>query len=147
MAIVLGYLYSPYAVQLVTPDNVKSVLALSILLMLPDLSTIAYDMCKRSFGVDTIQEWVSWLEQREHDTNMEAPTTALGSTQKEGALALGGLGQYINGSLASAMGIQSTSNGNGDATPSNGDVRVNTESSELGTITSKDVLSRLRQDL
>lgn len=63
IAIVLGYLYSSISVQLIAPHNARAVLAASCLLGGVDaLCAYAYEACRRSITVDSIGDWLKFLE-------------------------------------------------------------------------------------
>lgn len=60
---VLGYLYSSISVQLIAPHNARAVLAASCLLGGVDaLCAYAYEACRRSITVDSIGDWLKFLE-------------------------------------------------------------------------------------
>jgi hypothetical protein len=59
----LGYLYSSVSLGLIHPDNARGVLAAGCLLGgMNDLCEYAYEVCRRSITVDTINAWVDFIE-------------------------------------------------------------------------------------
>jgi len=63
IAVALGYLYSPYQVGLVNPNNARSVVAAACLLGgMPELADIAFDSCRASISPSSIVDWVHFLE-------------------------------------------------------------------------------------
>ncbi|TCD65625.1 hypothetical protein EIP91_002430 [Steccherinum ochraceum] len=62
-AIALGYLYSPVSLNLVHPENARTVLAAACLLGgMDELCTYAYEICRSSISVDNISEWLEFVE-------------------------------------------------------------------------------------
>ncbi|KAG7092394.1 hypothetical protein E1B28_008751 [Marasmius oreades] len=62
-AIALGYLYSSLSLNLIRPDNARSVLAAGCLLGgMDNLCEYAYETCRRSISVDTIETWLDFTE-------------------------------------------------------------------------------------
>ncbi|KAF9264746.1 hypothetical protein L218DRAFT_957947 [Marasmius fiardii PR-910] len=62
-AIALGYLYSSSSLSLIRPDNARSVLAAGCLLGgMENLCEYAYETCRRSISVDTIETWLEFTE-------------------------------------------------------------------------------------
>ncbi|KAI0318347.1 hypothetical protein OF83DRAFT_34057 [Amylostereum chailletii] len=61
-AIALGYLYSSVSLSLLRPENARGVLAAARLLGgLDDLCAYAYDACRHSITLDTIDEWLDFI--------------------------------------------------------------------------------------
>jgi len=61
-AIALGYLYSAVSISLINPENARGVLAAGCLLGgMDDLCGYAYETCRRSLNVDTIAEWLKFV--------------------------------------------------------------------------------------
>ena len=59
----LGYLYSSISARLVRPDNARSVLAAGCLLGgMDDLCEYTYDTCRQSINLDTINDWLSFID-------------------------------------------------------------------------------------
>ncbi|KIM80797.1 hypothetical protein PILCRDRAFT_72830 [Piloderma croceum F 1598] len=62
-AIALGYLYSAVSLSLISPENARGVLAAGCLLGgMDDLCGYSYETCKRSMNVDTIAEWLKFVD-------------------------------------------------------------------------------------
>ncbi|KAF8626238.1 hypothetical protein AX15_004918 [Amanita polypyramis BW_CC] len=62
-AIALGYLYSVVSLNLIRPDNARAVLAAGCLLGgMNDLCQFACDTCRRSITVDSIGEWLVFVD-------------------------------------------------------------------------------------
>jgi len=62
-AIALGYLYSSVSMAHLTPENARSVLAAACLLGgMDDLCMASYEMCRDSISVETIQDWLHFLD-------------------------------------------------------------------------------------
>ncbi|KAG5728375.1 BTB/POZ domain-containing protein 2 [Termitomyces sp. T112] len=62
-AIALGYLYSAISLNLIRPHNARSVLAAGCLLGgMDDLCGYAYEACRQSISVDTIGNWVEFID-------------------------------------------------------------------------------------
>jgi hypothetical protein len=111
---------APFAVNLITPINARPVLLASILLSLPDLSSLAYDLCRKSIQVDSVRSWIEWCDAREEQEIVSSRTAKRdGGDENEGSqeVGFGGIANYINGSLASAMGL-SAGGRSGSITPS-----------------------------
>lgn len=63
MAIALGYLYSSVSMNLIRPENARAVLAAASLLGgMDDLCAYAYGVCRRSLSVDTIDQWLQFVD-------------------------------------------------------------------------------------
>ncbi|KAJ6630646.1 hypothetical protein B0H10DRAFT_1982152 [Mycena sp. CBHHK59/15] len=61
--IALGYLYSSASLRLIHENNCRSVLASAQLLGgMEELCTYSYDACRRSISVDTIGEWLEFID-------------------------------------------------------------------------------------
>jgi len=61
--IALGYMYSVVSLSLIRPDNARAVLAAGCLLGgMDDLCQFAYESCRRSITVDSIGEWLNFVE-------------------------------------------------------------------------------------
>ena len=59
----LGYLYSPVSIHLIRPDNARGVLAAGCLLGgVEDLCGYAYGACRQSINVETITEWLEFVD-------------------------------------------------------------------------------------
>lgn len=62
-AIALGYLYSSVSLSLIRPDNARGVLAAGCLLGgMDELCGYAYDACRQSISVETINEWLEFID-------------------------------------------------------------------------------------
>ncbi|KIK97403.1 hypothetical protein PAXRUDRAFT_136345 [Paxillus rubicundulus Ve08.2h10] len=62
-AIALGYLYSSVSISLIRPGNARGVLAAGCLLGgMEDLCGYAYETCRRSISVETITEWLGFVD-------------------------------------------------------------------------------------
>jgi hypothetical protein len=63
LSIALGYLYSAVSLNLIRPENARGVLAAACLLGgMDDLCGYAYDACRQSLSVDTINEWLQFID-------------------------------------------------------------------------------------
>ncbi|KAI6150298.1 hypothetical protein BKA82DRAFT_4113983 [Pisolithus tinctorius] len=61
--IALGYLYSSVSIDLIRPDNSRGVLAAGCLLGgMDDLCVYAYESCRQSINVETIHEWLEFVD-------------------------------------------------------------------------------------
>ncbi|KAI6005476.1 hypothetical protein EDD15DRAFT_2425249, partial [Pisolithus albus] len=61
--IALGYLYSSVSINLIRPDNSRSVLAAGCLLGgMDDLCAYAYESCRQSINLKTIHEWLEFVD-------------------------------------------------------------------------------------
>lgn len=59
----LGYLYSSVSMNLIQPENARAVLAAGCLLGgMSDLCTFAYDVCRNSLSVETIDQWLQFVD-------------------------------------------------------------------------------------
>jgi hypothetical protein len=59
----LGYLYSAVSLNLVRPENARGVLAAACLLGgMDDLCRYAYEACRQSLTVGTINEWLEFID-------------------------------------------------------------------------------------
>lgn len=59
----LGYLYSSVSLSLIRPDNARGVLAAGCLLGgMDELCGYAYDACRQSISVETINEWLEFID-------------------------------------------------------------------------------------
>jgi len=62
-AIALGYLYSSVSMNMIHPQNARAVLAAGCLLGgMEDLCAFAYDVCRRSLSVETIDQWLGFVD-------------------------------------------------------------------------------------
>ncbi|KAG6841686.1 hypothetical protein C0991_008324 [Blastosporella zonata] len=62
-AIALGYLYSAISLNLIRPHNARAVLAAGRLLGgMEDLCRYSYEACRQSISVDTISNWVEFID-------------------------------------------------------------------------------------
>ena len=62
-ALALGYLYSSISLSLIHPNNARGVLAAGCLLSgMNELCDYAYEVCRRSITVETINTWVDFVE-------------------------------------------------------------------------------------
>ncbi|KAG6845188.1 hypothetical protein H0H87_012745 [Tephrocybe sp. NHM501043] len=62
-AIALGYLYSAISLNLIRPHNARAVLAAGCLLGgMEDLCRHSYEACRQSITVDTIGNWVEFID-------------------------------------------------------------------------------------
>lgn len=58
----LGYLYASTSINLIKPENARSVLAAACLLGgMDDLAAHAYEICKASISAESIYEWLDFL--------------------------------------------------------------------------------------
>ncbi|KIY51007.1 hypothetical protein FISHEDRAFT_38620, partial [Fistulina hepatica ATCC 64428] len=61
--VTVGYLYSTRALEMVTRENTRSVLAAACLLGgMDELCQYAYEMCRSSIDLDSISHWLSFIE-------------------------------------------------------------------------------------
>ncbi|KXN82572.1 BTB/POZ domain-containing protein 2 [Leucoagaricus sp. SymC.cos] len=61
-AIALGYLYSSVSMSMIQASNARAVLAAGCLLGgMEDLCAFAYDVCRRSLSVETIDQWLLFV--------------------------------------------------------------------------------------
>ncbi|KZV85125.1 hypothetical protein EXIGLDRAFT_682137 [Exidia glandulosa HHB12029] len=61
--IALSYLYSPASLEAVRPHNARAVLATACLLGgMEELANYAYQLCLQSLSVDTVMDWLDFLE-------------------------------------------------------------------------------------
>ncbi|KIJ43957.1 hypothetical protein M422DRAFT_228554 [Sphaerobolus stellatus SS14] len=82
-AVALGYLYSSVSLQLVNPHNARAVLASACYLGgLPDLCSYAYDVCRNSISVETVDDWLRFVERipppPEEGGPIDVPTSVFG---------------------------------------------------------------------
>ena len=85
LTIALGYLYSVVSLSLIRPENARAVLAAGCLLGgMDDLCQFAYETCRRSITIETISEWLSFVE--------AIPPTADGTATPDSTLSV--FGQY-----------------------------------------------------
>ncbi|KAH7922828.1 hypothetical protein BV22DRAFT_1016567 [Leucogyrophana mollusca] len=62
-AIALGYLYSSVSLSLIRPENARGVLAAGCLLGgMDDLCGYSYEACRQSINVETITEWLEFID-------------------------------------------------------------------------------------
>ncbi|KAF5358055.1 hypothetical protein D9756_001911 [Leucocoprinus leucothites] len=62
-AIALGYLYSSVSMSMIQPSNARAVLAAGCLLGgMEDLCAFAYDVCRHSLSVETIDQWLHFTD-------------------------------------------------------------------------------------
>jgi len=74
-AIALGYLYSAVSLSLINPENARGVLAAGCLLGgMDDLCGYSYEACKRSINVDTIAEWLKFVDSSSTSSDGLSPT-------------------------------------------------------------------------
>ena len=78
----LGYLYSAVSLSLISPENARGVLAAGCLLGgMDDLCGYAYETCKRSMNVDTVSEWITFVDSSASpsspDAAAEMPSTSI----------------------------------------------------------------------
>jgi hypothetical protein len=100
-------------------NNSRSVLLASIFLALPDLSSLAYTICRQSITSQTIRDWITWFDAREEKATRESERRREKQSGSETGslgdlLSGGGIGDYINGSLASVIGLNGNANGSGN---------------------------------
>lgn len=63
LSLALGYLYSPVSINLIRPGNARGVLAAGCLLGgMEDLCGYAYGACRQSISVETIPEWLEFID-------------------------------------------------------------------------------------
>jgi hypothetical protein len=73
-AIALGYLYASTSIALVSLANARSVLATACLLGgMDELCAYAYELCKNSISVESIDDWLDFLQ------TLSPPPSASGS--------------------------------------------------------------------
>ncbi|KAI6162526.1 hypothetical protein EDD17DRAFT_1575648 [Pisolithus thermaeus] len=61
--IALGYLYSAVSLNLIRPENSRGVLAAGCLLGgMDDLCAYAYESCRQSINLETIHEWLEFVD-------------------------------------------------------------------------------------
>jgi hypothetical protein len=127
----------PYSSTTLPPSHAQPILLASNFFVLPDLGSIAYNLCQRSLSPTTIRPWITWCDAREKYDLLHVKSNVSGrhengdvDGQEGGQGGFGGMASYINGSLASAMGLSSGLNGSGSgagsgsATPSEKSVKV-----------------------
>ncbi|KAF9069824.1 hypothetical protein BDP27DRAFT_660113 [Rhodocollybia butyracea] len=62
-AIALGYLYSSVSLKLIRPENARAVLAAGLMLGgMPELCELAYENCKGSISIETIDVWLQFVD-------------------------------------------------------------------------------------
>src|SRR4051812_13037116 len=86
MAIALGYLYSYQASKMLSTANARATLASACLLGgMDDLCAKAYNICKDSIRVDTIEEWLAWTDTTLSSSTLNghhSPSTSAPSTPR-----------------------------------------------------------------
>ena len=104
----LGYLYSSVSLSLIHPDNARGVLAAGCLLGgMNDLCEYAYEVCRRSITVDTINAWLDFLEDIPPNFD-RSPTSDLPSTSVFGQYAQklrDNVFHYLVVTLPNALGV------------------------------------------
>ena len=77
----LGYLYSSVSLNSLTPNNARAVLAAGCLLGgMDDLCAYAYQACKDSITVETIKEWIDFVNSLPSPTDGTTSPSELPST-------------------------------------------------------------------
>ncbi|THH08211.1 hypothetical protein EW145_g2855 [Phellinidium pouzarii] len=80
-AVALGYLYSSASLSTLTPNNARAVLAAGRLLGgMDDLCNYAYEACRESITVDTINEWIDFVDNIPSSDGAVTPSEAQRST-------------------------------------------------------------------
>jgi hypothetical protein len=75
LPLALGYLYSAVSLSLINPENARGVLAAGCLLGgMDDLCGYSYEACKRSINVDTIAEWLKFVDSSSTSSDGLSPT-------------------------------------------------------------------------
>lgn len=79
----LGYLYSYQASNTLSQANARAVLASACLLGgMDDLAKRAYQMCKESIRVETIEDWLAWIDTHPSPFLSHSPTASAASTPR-----------------------------------------------------------------
>jgi hypothetical protein len=79
----LGYLYSYQATSILSQANARSVLACACLLGgMDDLCKRAYQVCKESIRVDTIEDWLVWIDAHRSPFAAHSPSASATSTPR-----------------------------------------------------------------
>ncbi|KAJ7063161.1 hypothetical protein C8F01DRAFT_1131772 [Mycena amicta] len=87
-AVALGYLYSSASVDLIHEKNCRAVLASAQLLGgMDELSTYAYETCRRSISVETIDDWLQFIDTISPSDGSSTPNPALGQPSPFGPYA------------------------------------------------------------
>ncbi|PPQ73896.1 hypothetical protein CVT26_011728 [Gymnopilus dilepis] len=81
-AIALGYLYSAISINLIRPENARAVLAAGCLLGgMDELCQYAYNVCRQSMSVETIGDWVDFIDalpsSTDGSTTPDLPSTSI----------------------------------------------------------------------
>ncbi|EKM83020.1 hypothetical protein AGABI1DRAFT_34075 [Agaricus bisporus var. burnettii JB137-S8] len=81
-AIALGYLYSSVSMSMIQPENARAVLAAGCLLGgMQEFCAFAYDVCRHSLSVETIDRWLQFVEaapsSNDGATSPELPQTSI----------------------------------------------------------------------
>lgn len=96
MAIALGYLYSYQAIKMVSTANARATLASGCLLGgMDDLCAKAYNICKDSIRVDTIEDWLAWT-----DAHFSPPSSSIPPSTPGGGGSGTAAGAHIVGASA-----------------------------------------------
>lgn len=76
----LGYLYSSVSLEMLRSSNARAVLAAACFLGgLPDLCDYAYETCRMSIAVDTVDQWLHFVEAIPAPPEEGGPTDVLPS--------------------------------------------------------------------
>lgn len=101
---------------MLNPSNSRAVLLAASHFGLTDLCNYAYSCCKSFINSENIVSWVDWCEAQENKSSASRrDSQGLGMGGSEG------YGKYINGSLASAMGLPSPAGSSRDGSVGNGE--------------------------
>ena len=83
MAMAIGYLYSYQASVALTQTNARAVLAAACLLGgVNDLCERAYHVCKDSIRVDSIEDWLKWVDDHSSPFRSHSPSSSAVSTPR-----------------------------------------------------------------
>jgi len=83
MFMALGYLYSYQASNMLSQTNARAVLASACLLGgMEDLANRAYHICKDSIRVETIEDWLAWVDAHPSPFTSHSPTASATSTPR-----------------------------------------------------------------
>lgn len=83
MYITLGYLYSYQASKMLSQVNARAVLASACLLGgMDELANRAYQTCKDSIRVESIEDWLAWVDTHPSPFRTHSPSTSAASTPR-----------------------------------------------------------------
>jgi hypothetical protein len=134
---------------MIPASHARATLLASILLALPDLGFITYELCRSTIQPDTIRSWVEWCDSRERYDLLHVKSGERDANQDSSG-GYGGIGNYINGSLASAMGLSGglSGTGSGSISPSDKSVKAGAAwSVPAANVQRDDWVGRLRADV